>query len=379
VKSYTAPQTIAAFERADKLIEQAEALGEHPQGEDALLRFSVMYGQWTGNFSAGNFARAAELATQFLALAEKQARSAPLLVGHRLMGGTLLISGEFQAARLHLDRAISLYAPEEHRQLATKFGQDIGVASLVYRSFVLFRLGYPESALVDANEALKRARDLGQAGTLVYALMGAAIAEVFCRRFDVAEARAEELVALSEKYALPFWRGFGGLMRGCVLVATNRSDHATELIGSSLSIFPANQATIFLPFSLMWLARAHAACGRPAEAQNALSKALDVVNKANERWDEAEIYRTAGELAASRPHADPEMTESYFHKSLAIARQQGAKSFELRTATNLARLWRAQGRRDEAHELLAPFFGWFTEGFDLPDLIEAKALLEELR
>jgi predicted ATPase len=151
VKGYTSPETIAAFERADALIEQAEALGEHPEGEDALLRFSVMYGQWTGNFSAGNFARAAEQAKQCLALAEKQARSAPLLVARRLMGGTLLISGEFQTARLHLDRAITLYAPEEHRSLATRFGQDIGVASLVYRSFVLYRLGYPERALVDAR------------------------------------------------------------------------------------------------------------------------------------------------------------------------------------------------------------------------------------
>ena len=182
VKGYTSPETIAAFERADALIEQAEALGEHPEGEDALLRFSVMYGQWTGNFSAGNFARAAEQAKQCLALAEKQARSAPLLVAHRLMGGTLLISGEFQTARLHLDRAITLYAPEEHRSLATRFGQDIGVASLVYRSFVLYRLGYPERALVDVDEALKYARDLGQAGTLAYALMGAVLVEMLCRQ-----------------------------------------------------------------------------------------------------------------------------------------------------------------------------------------------------
>ena len=120
VKGYTAPETIAAFERGDAMIEQAEALGEHPEGEDALLRFSVMYGQWTGNFSAGNFARAAEQAKQFLALAEKLGRSEPLLVAHRLMGGTLLTSGEFQTARLHLDRAVALYVPEEHRSLATR-------------------------------------------------------------------------------------------------------------------------------------------------------------------------------------------------------------------------------------------------------------------
>jgi predicted ATPase len=379
VKGYTSPETIAVFERADKLIEQAEALGEHPEGEDALLRFSVMYGQWTGNFSAGNLARAAEHAKQFLALAEKQTRSAPLLVAHRLMGGTLLISGEFQTARLHLDRAITLYAPEEHRSLATRFGQDIGVASLVYRSFVLYRLGYPDSALGDADEALKCARDLGQAGTLLYALLGAAFFEVVCGRFDVAEAPVEEMSALSEKLGLPLWKGFGELLRGCIFVATDRGDQATPLIGSGLSALAATRMTVFSPFALTWLARAHAACGRVTEAQKALSEALDVVSKTNERWDEAEIHRTAGELAASLLRADPKATESHFQKSLAIARRQDAKSFELRAATNLARLWRAQGRRDEARELLAPIFGWFTEGFDMPDLIEAKALLEELR
>ena len=311
VKGYTSPETIAAFERADALIEQAEALGEHPEGEDALLRFSVMYGQWTGNFSAGNFARAAEHAKQCLALAEKQTRSAPLLVAHRLMGGTLLISGQFQAARVHLDRAITLYAPEEHRSLATRFGQDIGVASLVYRSFVLYRLGYPESARVDADEALKYARDLGQAGTLLYALMGAAFFEVVCGRFDVAEAPVEEMSALSEKLGLPQWKSIGGLLRGCIFVATDRGDQATQLIGSGLSVLAATRTTIFSPFGLTWLARAHAACGRVAEAQNALSEALDAVSKTNERWDEAEVLRTAGEIARLGPSSDAARAETY--------------------------------------------------------------------
>jgi class 3 adenylate cyclase/predicted ATPase len=379
VKGYTSPETISAFERANALIEQAETLGEHPEGEDALLRFSVMYGQWTGNFSAGNFARAAEQAKQFLALAEKLGRSAPLLVAHRLMGGTLFLSGEFQTARLHLDQAITLYAPEEHRSLATRFGQDIGVASLVYRSFVLYRLGYPDGARVDVDEALKCARDLGQAGTLLYALLGAAFFDVACGRFDLAEAPVEEMFALSERLGLPLWKGFGELLRGCIFVATDRGDQATPLIGFGLSALGATRMTIFSPFGLTWLARAHAACGRVTEAQNALSEALDVVSKTNERWDEAEIHRTAGELAASLLRADPRAAESHFRQSLAIARRQDAKSFELRAAINLARLWRVQGRRDEARELLAPIFGWFTEGFDMPDLVEAKALLEDLR
>ena len=379
VKGYTSPETIAAFERADTMIEQAEALGERPEGDDTLLRFSVLYGQWTGNFTAGNFARAAEIAKQFLAVAEKQTLSAPLLMAHRVMGATLAISGEFQAARLHLDRAVALYVPEEHRSLATRFGQDIGVAALSYRSVVLYRLGYPESALRDADQASESARDLGQAGTLIYAVFIGAILEILCGRFRVAEARVEELFALSEKYGLPFWKGIGELLRGCVFAATNRADQATQLIDSGLSALAASGAKYLTPFSLTWLARAHAACGRVAEAQNALSEALDAVNMTNERWDEAEIHRTAGELAVLLPHADSDMRESHFQQSLSIARRQDAKSLELRAAINLARLWRDQGRRNEARELIAPIFDWFTEGFGVPDLIEAKALMEELR
>ena len=207
----------------------------------------------------------------------------------------------------------------------------------------------------------------------------AAFFEVVCGRFDVAEAPVEEMSALSEKLGLPLWKGFGELLRGCIFVATDRGDQATPLIGSGLSVLAATRMTIFSPFGLTWLARAHAVCGRVAEAQNALSEALDVVSKTNERWDEAEIHRTAGEFAVSLCHAAPEIGKSHFQQSLAIARRQSAKSYELRAATSLAKLWRDQGKRDEARELLAPVFRWFTEGFDMPDLIAARALMEELR
>jgi tetratricopeptide (TPR) repeat protein len=377
VKGYTAPETIAAFERADAMMEDAESLGERPEGEDALLRFSVLYGQWTGNFTSGNSERAAEIAKQFLAVAERQTQSAPLLLGHRIMGGSLAILGELQTARKHLDQAVALYVAAEHRSLATRFGQDIGVAALGYRSYVLYHLGYPESALRDAEEALKSARELGQTGTLLYALMFTSLVELLCGRFGKADALVGEVIALSEKYGLAYWKMLARLWRGLVFAATDRGDEAVELISSGISGLAKSLTTLFRPLSLVWLARAHAARGRVAEAQNAVSKALDAVSKTNERWDEAEIYRTAGELAASLLRC--EVAESHFRRSLVIARRQDAKSFELRTATSLARLWHAQGRRDEARELLAPICGWFTEGFDLPDLIEAKAQLAELQ
>jgi class 3 adenylate cyclase/predicted ATPase len=379
VKGYTARETIAAFERADEMIEQAEALGAQPDGEDALLRFSVLYGQWTGNFTAGNFGKAAQTAKQFLMVAEKQRKSAPLLMAHRVMGASLAVLGEIQAAKLHLDEAVGLYVPEEHRVLATRFGQDIGIAALTYRAFVLYRLGYPESALKDADAGLESAREVGQAGTLAYALFGAGILDVLCGRFRSAEQYVDELSALSEKYGLASWKICAGLVRGWVFAATEKGNEAAELIQFNLSALANAGTTYFVPFSLMWLANAHASCGRGADAASSLSDAVDAMNKTNERWDEAEIHRTAGEIVASQLRRDYEAAESQFRRSLDIARVQNARSYELRAATSLARLWHLQGKRGEARGLLAPIFGWFTEGFYLHDLTEAKALLQKLQ
>ena len=178
VKGYAAPETKAAVERARLLIEQAEALGEPP--EDPLLLFSVLYGFWVANFVAFNGDVMRELAAQFLSLAEKQGATVPLMIGHRLMGASLMLTGNIAEGRAHYDQAIALYDPAEHRPLATRFGQDVRVAILSYRSLALWLLGYPDAALADAEHALKDAREIGQAATLMYALFHAALTHILC-------------------------------------------------------------------------------------------------------------------------------------------------------------------------------------------------------
>ena len=178
VKGFAAPETKAAVERARLLIEQAEALGEPP--EDPLLLFSVLYGVWVANYAAFNGDLMHELAAQFLALAEKQGATAPLMIGHRLMGTSLLQTGDIADAVVHLDRAIALYDPAEHRPLATRFGQDVKVVILCWRALALWLLGYPEAARVDADETLKIAREIGQAATLMYALLGTSLTHIQC-------------------------------------------------------------------------------------------------------------------------------------------------------------------------------------------------------
>ena len=167
-KGYAAPETRAALDRARSLIEQAEALGEPP--DDPSLLFSILYGYWAANLLAFNGSVLCELAAQFLAIAKKQSATGPLMIGHRLMGSSLMLTGDIAEGRAHYDQAIVPYDPVEHRPLTTRFGQDIRVAILSFRSWGLWLLGYPDAALADANHALKDAREIGQAATLMHAL-----------------------------------------------------------------------------------------------------------------------------------------------------------------------------------------------------------------
>jgi hypothetical protein len=178
VKGYAAPETKAAAEQARLLIEQAEALGE--PFEDSLLLFSMLYGIWAANYIAFNGDAIRELATQFLALAKKQAGIVPVMIGHRLMGISLMCTGDIAESLAHYDRAIALYSPTEHRSLAMRFGQDVRVALLSYRSMALWILGFPEAALADMKRALMDAREIGHAATLMYALFHATLPLVWC-------------------------------------------------------------------------------------------------------------------------------------------------------------------------------------------------------
>ena len=228
-KGWAAPETKAAVERARLLIEHAEALGEPP--EDPLILFSVLYGFWAVSLVAFNGDVIRGLAAQFLALAEKQGATIPLMVGHRLMGTSLLETGDIAEGQAHLDQAIAFYDPAEHRPLATRFGQDILVSALSFRTRALWVLGYPEAALADADHALKEARDLGQAPTLMYALANTTYTHVLSRNYLAANAQMDELAALADqKGALLFKAGGGMLMRGCVFALTGKVADAVQLI-----------------------------------------------------------------------------------------------------------------------------------------------------
>jgi predicted ATPase/class 3 adenylate cyclase len=375
VKGQAAPETKAAAERARVLMQQAEALGEPP--EDPLLLFSVLYALWVANHAEFNGDVVRELAAQFLALAEKQGTTGPLMIGHRILGSSLLATGDIAEGRAHLDRALALYDPAEHRRLATRFGQDARAAILSYRSLALWMLGYPKAALADTEHALKDAREVGQAATLMYALAWTSNTQTLCGNYAAANALLDELAALVDEKGAALWNPLRMMFQGGLLVLTGKAAEAVQMITSGSAAWRSTGATppgSFLPY----LAKAYAELGKFDDARRCIGEVLTTMEAAKQRWFEAEVNRMAGEVVRRSPELDAARVEAYFERALAIAREQQAKSWELRAAMSMARLWRDQGKRQQAHDLLAPVYNWFTEGFDTLDLKEAKTLLSEL-
>jgi class 3 adenylate cyclase/predicted ATPase len=376
VKGYASLEARAATERARMLIEQAEALGEPP--ENPLLLYSVLYGAWSTNVVAFNGDALLTLAAQFLALAERQGATVPLLLGHGMVGSSLLHTGSPAQGRRHLDHAIALYDPAVHRPLALLFACDLRVINLVYRSLASWFLGYPEAALADTNHALKEARDTGQAGTTFIALNYAILVHFLRGNYATTETLADELFTLADKQDAVAWKQSGLLYRGWVFAVTGKVSEAIQLITPGLAAFRSTGSTYMTSGGLSLLAKSHADLGQIEKASPFIDEAKSVIKGNGETWFEANVHLIAGDIALKLPQPYAGEAETHFERALAVARQQQAKSWELRAATSMARLWRAQGKQQQARELLAPIYGWFTEGFDTHDLIEAKALLDKL-
>jgi predicted ATPase len=375
-KGYSEAETKAALDQARSLIERAEALGE--SSEDPLLMFSVLYGSWVANYAGFNGDAVCDLAAEFLARAEKQRTVIPLMIGHRLMGSSLMFTGNIADGRAHYDQAIALYDPAEHRLLATRFGQDVGVAILSYRSWALWLLGYPEAACSDIKHALKDAREINQAATVMYALFVTSSTHLWCGNCATANAQAGEVVALANEKGARYWRAVGILNQGLVLALTGNASDAVQVITSGMTAYRSTGATQWMPLYLSFLATIYAELRQSDEARRRIREALSALKTSKETWCEAEVHRAAGEIALMSPEPDAAQAEASFGRALVVARQQQAKSWELRAAMSMARLWRDQGKRRQAHDLLGPVYGWFTEGFNTLDLKEAKILLDEL-
>jgi predicted ATPase len=255
---------------------------------------------------------------------------------------------------------------------------DPGFSALCQRVRALWLLGYPDAALRDAEHALTIGRGTDHAGTLMTALFHSAVLHLLVGNYIASAAQAQELAALAEKKGALSWKVAGTSWQGVVYALTGKASSAVQILTSGITELRSMGTTISIPQRLSDLARAHAELGQYDAAWRCINEAMTLTETSNERWFEADLHRIAGDLTLMSPEPDAAKAEAYFERTLAVARQQQAKSWELRAAMSMARLWRDQGKRDEARDLLAPVYGWFTEGFDTLDLKEAKALLDDL-
>jgi class 3 adenylate cyclase/predicted ATPase len=370
-KGFADPEAVAALERANRLVTETAAVG-------TPLHFFVLWGLWVSNHNGGNIAAALEHASNFLSIAQSQPSSGPLLVGHRALAHSLICSGDYRAALAHVETAASLYRPNEHRDSALRYGQDIGVSAFVMLSWALWHCGYPDQSARAADRALTYSRQLGHAHTLAAALVLAGLAAVFARDVATACACGNDCVAVASEHGFAQWAARGQILQGWADAQKGEATTGIARIRDGLAATEATGTRVSTPFYLTLLVEALALAGKIEEGLAALDDASVTAAVSGETGWNAEIHRLRGELTGRLPYPDPAKAEDSFRTALAIAREQGTRGYELRAATSLGRLWLKQGRRGEARDLLAPLYASFTEGFDTQDLKEAKALLEEL-
>jgi len=330
---------------------------------------------------------ARELAEYLLTLAQRQADPVLLLSAHATLGVTLFFHGEVAAAHAHLAQGITLYVPAYHRTLVVHHGPDLGVFVRCYVAHSLWLLGAPEQALAQMHEAHTLAQELSHPYSLAYALLQMTRLYQWRRDVPAILTWTETLMALSIEHGFEQFLSHGRLWHGWALVAQGQGDEGLDQMRQSLTAYLATGAAILRPYFLALLAEGYGQVGAADEGLRVLAEALAEVQQTGERVWEAELHRLRGELMLQTRRQPPEPgggmshtveAEACFHQALAVARRQQAKSLELRAATSLAQLWQQQGKRAEAHSLLAPIYGWFTEGFDTTDLQEAKALLDAI-
>jgi predicted ATPase len=329
-------------------------------------------------FVRGLMRMARELGELFLDLAQGLVVTALSLTGHWLLGSPLLLLCVVVSAHDLIERSISLYDPIQHHSLAFRYGLDPGSASSAYTAMTLWVLGFPDQALRRSLEALTLAQERTHPFSLGYVLHIVACLACLRRDWSSASEYVDTGLTLAHEHGFPAWLLFGSLLQGWTRVGQGQLDVGITQQQENLATFQATGTELLMPWLLIELADAHKKAGRPDEGRLLLGEALDNMSRTEQRFWESEVYRLQGECLFALPVPDTSKAESCFQRAISIAQNQSAKSWELRAATSLAKLWQGQGKRQEAYDLLDPVYSWFTEGFDTADLIDAKALLDEL-
>jgi adenylate cyclase len=338
----------------------------------------VLRGQQVFRLLHGELNKAQEFAKQFLDLAERQENPALLVGSYHALGQTLFFHGDLIAARKTVEQGIALFDPERHR-LSNWPGGQPGEQCYLYGAFALWMLGYPDQALRRSEEALAMANELSNIANLINTLAFAATVHVLRRDLSAARRRAKTTMEMSVEQRHSFYLGHGSVSHGWARAAQDQVEDGIAEIDQGIATFRATSAQTWIPYFLGLQAETYARAERIDDGLASVAEALALAEDTEQHCWQAELNRIKGGLLLAASSKNPGEAESCFSQALDIARHQQAKSWELRAAVSLGRLWRQQGRIDKARDLLSPIYGWFTEGFDTPDLIDAKVLLDELK
>jgi predicted ATPase len=366
IKGIAATEVERAYTRARELCEQ---LGDRPE------LFQVLFGLYAVYFVRGEMRPAHDLATQLLRRAQSADDPVRLMFAHLALGFTSYQRGELLLARHHIEKALPLY--DRERRLAFRLGgTDSEVMCLSYLAFTLWTLGYPDQALKRVNDAIGLARELSHPFSLVFAEDFTGFLHLYRREAPSAQEHGETVIALSTEHGMTEFFDEATFVCGAAMAGQGRIERGTAQMQDALR---ASGLALRRPTLLIWLAEAYMEGGRFDGGLRALAEALTTGEEHEDHQDEPEKHRVKGELLLRHNHSGVAEAHNCFQRAIEIARQQSAKSYELRATISLARLLASQGRGDEARTMLAEIYNWFTEGFDAADLKEAKALLDELR
>ena len=368
VKGFAAAETGDAYARARELWGQLGSPSEF---------LHVPWGQFFYHINRGELDAALRLTEDMLRLSRQHNDSAGIVLGHTSSGRALLFAGRFTTSRSHLEEALALYDPISHCSLAHQAGVHPHVTSLANLGIVLFCLGFPDQALERASKAIAEARRPTHLPSLALSLAFSAILLSLVGDHAALDEQANELASVAAEQGFPYWLAYGSIYRGWAKVKNGNVTGGMALLRSGSVAYRTTGATTWMPHFAVILASACEIAGQVEETSILLDDALQIVERTGERWFLAEVNRRKGQFLLRQGHSKE--AEELYRKALIIAKEQGAKLWELRAAMSLARLWGEQGRRMKARELLAPVYGWFTEGFDTSDLKDAKMLLNELR
>jgi class 3 adenylate cyclase/tetratricopeptide (TPR) repeat protein len=295
IKGHANPKTQAAFERARALMEEAQALGEAP--EDSLVLYSILYGAWVAHRMTFRGDVVLPLARRFQQLAEADHAAVPLMIGHMIVGISLVLAGRLTEGRSELDRAIALYDPAQHRSLATRFGHDVRVSAAAWRAFAAWALGDEKAALADIALTLADARDVGQAASLMFALSHASLTLLHAGRQEQARKLIDELIVVADRAGTLYWKSYGLLLQGWLAHLTGDPAASVLNLTAAIDAVRSTGATAYAPWYLSILAKACADSSRLSDARRYAAEAIVAMETTGEKWCEGDVRRRFDEIA----------------------------------------------------------------------------------